>query len=126
MAYKMSISKILIVEDDIPTNRLFQFFLKSNFDGEIISAHDGYEAVEKCIEHQPELIFMDINMPYKDGITAIQEIRTSGYTNPIVVISSYSDSTKKKCYDAGADAVITKPIAREDFLGLVKKFNGNA
>lgn len=122
----MSISKILIAEDDIPTNRLFQFFLKSNFDGEIISVYDGYEAVEKCIEQQPELIFMDIDMPYKDGITAIQEIRTNGFTNPIVVISSYSDSRKKKCYDAGANAVIIKPIGREDFLSLIKKFNGNA
>ena len=122
----MSISKILIVEDDIPPNRLFHFFLKSNFDGEIISAYDRNDAIEKCIEHQPELIFMDIDMPYKDGITAIQEIRTGGFTNPIVIISSYNDSIKMKCYDAGADAVITYSIEREDFLGLVKKFDGNA
>ena len=114
--------KIIIADDDIPTTKLFQFYLKkSGFKGEIVPAYNGIEAIEQCWSHHPELIFMDINMPFKDGITAIEEIRAGGFTNPIVVITAYPES-EKRCFEAGANAVVSKPVSKEVFLNQVEKF----
>lgn len=115
-------TKILIAEDDLMCNLLFQNYLKSGFKGKILTAYNGIEAVEKCLKHQPELVFMDINMPYKDGINAIKEIRADGFQNPIVVITAFGDRTREQCYEVGADLVVQKPIARDKFNGLVKKY----
>ena len=118
-------AKVLIADDDIPTTKLFRFYLKnSGFNCEVIPAHNGVEAIEQCWSHLPEIIFMDINMPYKDGITAIEEIRAGGFTNPIVVITAYPES-EERCLKAGANAVVSKPVSRENFLKQFKKFCKN-
>ena len=113
---------ILIADDDIPTTKLFSLYLKnSGFSGEIIPAYNGIEAVEKCWLYYPELVFIDINMPFKDGISAIEELRAGGFTHAIVVITSYSEF-EKQCLAAGADVVLSKPVSRDEFLKQVKKF----
>jgi len=120
MEFEKSKPTILIAEDDVPTNRLFQIYLKSEFKGKVVSAYNGDQAVEQCQVHEPELILMDVNMPYKDGITAIKEIRASGYENPIVVITAYPE-TKKECLKAGADILIPKPVGKAEFLKQLDK-----
>lgn len=117
---------ILIAEDDIPTNALFQAFLRSGFRGKIISTYNGLEAVEKCLKYHPNLVFMDINMPVKDGITAIRDLRSQGFNNPIVVVSAYGDQERMKAYAVGANSVTTKPIDRVRFLGKIEEFLGPA
>ena len=119
---------VLIVEDDIPTNKLFQYYLssglrgKSEFEGEIIAVYDGKQAVEQCRIHAPELIFMDLNLPVKDGISAIEEIRSSGFTNPIIVITNFARVATETCYKVGADVVMSKPVSKRGFIRQFKKF----
>jgi YesN/AraC family two-component response regulator len=80
----------------------------------VVAAATGRELVEKCREHQPDLIISDIRMPDMDGDVAIQQI-CSGRPTPFILISAYSKSSYSPD-GAGAigRAYLTKPIKREN------------
>ncbi len=113
---------VLIVEDDKAVNKLFEFYLRSEFNGTILSAYDGVSGVEKCLKYQPDVVFMDIKMPFKDGITAIQELRDAGFQNPIFVFTAYNDTLTERSLEAGANVVIPKPVWRDEFLKQFRRF----
>lgn len=116
---------ILIVEDDNSVNKLYQYFLKREFTGTILSASEGQNAIEQCEVHQPELIFMDINMPVRNGIDAVRELRKRGFSNPIVIITSNNIHTENFLH-LEVDAILQKPINRIDMirqLSLIKNTN---
>ncbi|NQV37098.1 MAG: response regulator [Candidatus Marinimicrobia bacterium] len=115
---------ILIVDDDYSIKRLFHFILKNDYDGEFLFAANGKEAFELCQEHQPEMVLMDIVMPIMDGVTSMKKMRSSGYTNPIVAISSYANSEKKEFMASGANNVICKPASKEQILDQLKYIKG--
>ena len=116
---------ILIVEDDNSVNKLYQYFLKREFTGTILSASEGQNAIEQCEVHQPELIFMDINMPVRNGIDAVRELRKRGFSNPIVIITS-NNIHKENIQHLEVDAILQKPITKIDMirqLSLIKNSN---
>ncbi|MBC8400952.1 MAG: response regulator [Candidatus Marinimicrobia bacterium] len=116
---------ILIVEDDNSVNKLYQYFLKREFTGTILSASEGQNAIEQCEVHQPELIFMDINMPVRNGIDAVRELRKRGFSNPIVIITSNNIHTENFQH-LEVDAILQKPINKIDMirqLNLIKNKN---
>jgi len=116
---------ILIVEDDNSVNKLYQYFLKREFTGTILSASEGQNAIEQCEVHQPELIFMDINMPVRNGIDAVKELRKRGFSNPIVIITSNNIHTENFQH-LEVDAILQKPINKIDMirqLSLIKNTN---
>lgn len=108
--------KILIAEDyaDI---RLMMKMLVRGYGYEVIEAADGYEAVEKVKQYNPDLILMDLSMPIMSGLTATQIIRTFDGMDklPIIAVTAYGNEYYKKAIDAGCDAVLNKPL---DFNGL--------
>jgi CheY-like chemotaxis protein len=103
--------KVLIVED-VADVRAMMKTLVETYGYEAIIADDGYEAIEKVREHQPDLILMDLMMPVLDGVMATSIIRNiEGKTEiPIVALTAYNDIYQKKAMAAGCDAVITKPL----------------
>lgn len=116
---------IMIVEDDNSVNMLYQYFLQREYTGTIISASEGQNAIEQCEVHQPELIFMDINMPVRNGIDAIRELRKRGFSNPIVIISSNNIHTENFQH-LEVDAILQKPKNEIDIirqLSLIKNTN---
>lgn len=116
---------IMIVEDDNSVNMLYQYFLQREYTGTIISASEGQNAIEQCEVHQPELIFMDINMPVRNGIDAIRELRKRGFSNPIVIITSNNIHTENFQH-LEVDAILQKPINKIDIirqLSLIKNTN---
>jgi len=112
--------KILVVDDDVAINQLFRYYLKSEFKGEIIAAYNGADAVDKCLNHQPDLVFMDIMMPEKDGLTTIRELRASGFANPIIVITSFHEANENLCYTSGATEIMRKPVNRHQVLNQLR------
>jgi CheY-like chemotaxis protein len=84
---------------------------------EALEAADGREAVQKAAECHPDLILMDIMMPYLDGIEATRAIRKlEGIGNiPIVAITAYDDIIYDRALDAGFTAVLSKPLFFDEF-----------
>ncbi len=101
----------MIVDDDNSVNLLYQYFLKLAYGGQILSASDGREAIKYCETQQPELIFMDIQMPVKDGFETIAELRDGGFSNPIVIMTS-SNIQNGQYRDLPVNRILQKPVNR--------------
>jgi len=113
--------RVLIV-DDHPVNReLVRLFLASP--GVVTAeADNGRAAIERASIERFDLILMDVNMPVMDGLAAASAIRASCPLNadtPIVALTAQTGAEiEQKCFDAGMDAVLAKPIAQRDLLAL--------
>ncbi|MFH1852386.1 MAG: response regulator [Candidatus Neomarinimicrobiota bacterium] len=114
---------IIIVDDDISVNRLYQFFLKQAYNGNILSALSGDEAIRLCNTHQPEIVFMDIHMPGMSGLDTIRELRRTGFTKPIVVVTA-TDTISDNLTITGADRVLRKPVNQGQLIAQLELING--
>lgn len=121
--------RILLVDDN-PENR---FIVKRFLDeSEVIvsEADDGVQALEMFNKMKFDIIFMDINMPNKDGIEATREIRALEEEKklPHSIIIALSANALSKEYDrameVGCDDYLTKPISRGKLLSSVEKWQG--
>ncbi len=112
--------KILVVEDTADARELLVCALE--LEGfRVISAEDGYRAVEMAKAEAPDLIITDINMPKMDGIQMIKAMRQEVQLKdvPILVISAYQSGIIKDALNAGATAAMKKPIEFDAFLKLI-------
>lgn len=115
---------ILVVDDD-EINRKLLVDLLSVYGYESITAKDGKEAVEVAKEKKPDLIFMDIQMPMLDGISAVKILKNDPETKSIkiIVLSAYAFSEDvKKALEAGADEYLTKPFDTRKIPEIVKRY----
>lgn len=102
--------RILIAEDDQTSLHLLRKFLESK-GHYVIAAVNGQEALDKCAEHKPELLLLDVMMPKLDGWTVLQKLRETGSKTPVIMVTA-KDSTDDKVrgFSTGADDYITKPF----------------
>ncbi len=78
---------ILLTDDDPEIVELIKIKL-SDSDYQLVIASDGEEAVRIGLEQSPDLILMDINMPNMNGFDATQTLRSKGFKNPIIILTS--------------------------------------
>ncbi len=117
--------KILIVEDD-EINRLFLSTLLNGYCKELIQAEIGKEAVEICKKDPNiDLVFMDIKMPVMDGFEATKGIRSFNKDIKIIAQTGYVlGGDREKILASGFNDYISKPVQREKFESLIKKYSG--
>jgi two-component system cell cycle response regulator DivK len=112
---------ILIVEDNENTRKLLRDVLQ--FKGyRTIEAEMGEDGVNLAMQHKPDLILMDYQLPGIDGIEAFRRIRNSPDTAhiPIVAVTaSAMPEDAKKMKEAGFDGFLTKPINVKGFVQFV-------
>ena len=112
---------ILIVEDNEKNRKLARDVLQ--FKGyRIIEAETGEVGVALALEHKPDLILMDYELPGIDGIEAFRRIRNASATAhiPIVAVTaSAMPEEARKMKEAGFDGFQTKPINVKEFLQAV-------
>ncbi|NQZ58546.1 MAG: response regulator [Lentisphaeraceae bacterium] len=107
-------SKILLVEDNKSCQSLTIKMLRElNYSVDL--AKNGPQALLKCEQTAYDLIFMDINMPVMDGITATKELRNRG-NNSLIIALATNISDKGSCYSASMDGFIAKPHTKQDIL----------
>lgn len=114
--------RILVAEDD-ETNYMFMERLLSRTNCTILRAVNGQEAVDRCAsDTNIDLVLMDINMPFMNGLDATRIIKTRLPGLPIIAVTAYSLSgDKETCIAAGCDDYIPKPIHRDElYLKLHK------
>ena len=110
---------VLVVEDDAAVRNLITITLKTG-DYRYLVAPDAKNAVQMAASHNPDVVFLDLGLPDRDGIEVIRQIRT--WSNmPIIVISARSeDEDKIEALDAGADDYLTKPFSVEELLARLR------
>jgi excisionase family DNA binding protein len=106
--------RILIVDDDpIIVGTLVQALEEEDYNYEIISASDGFEAGLQVNHFRPHLMILDIMMPDIKGYDVCKKIKTTEETKDtkIIVLSAYLDDEKfKKMKEYGADLCFSKPL----------------
>lgn len=112
--------KILIVDDASFMRTVLKDILKSNgLCNDTIEASDGVEAVRQYIQHKPDLVTMDVNMPKADGLQALKGIMTVNPNARVVMVTSVEQ--KHIVQDAmklGARDYIIKPFDKSN-VGLI-------
>jgi two-component system, sensor histidine kinase len=109
---------ILLVEDE-EISRFLARVMLSRMGHEVTCAENGAQALELLAENDFDLVFMDIQMPVMDGITAVKEIRKkeSGVRNPdipVVALTVFSmQGDKDRFLEAGMDEYLTKPVEQQ-------------
>lgn len=115
--------RILLVDDEQNIRLLARRYLSNDFT--VLEASDGQEAVNIACQHEPDLIFMDILMPKKDGYTACSIIKAHKVTKriPVVMFTALGyEHNKELAKEAGADGYMTKPFTEEALLDTISKF----
>ncbi|MEQ1807448.1 MAG: response regulator [Burkholderiaceae bacterium] len=117
-------STILIVEDNEKNMKLVRDILQHK-GYTTLEAVNGLDGVRLAVEHKPDLVLMDIQLPDIDGITALRRIREDPLLDAIPVLAvsaSVMPEEQKKIVTSGFDAYVTKPIALKSFLETVQRF----
>ena len=102
--------RVLLVDDDPGTRQLLQDILEKYKDIRIVGqAGDGKQAVAMAVEHQPDVILMDIGLPYLDGVEATQCIRKSCPETVVICLTGhFSPPRYSAMRTAGAAAFVCK------------------
>jgi CheY-like chemotaxis protein len=114
---------VLIVDDDPFIRKLVATTLEDVAGFQLHEAANGLEAVERAAEIEPELVFLDIDMPRMDGIEACRRLReqdpgAAGATIVMLTAAGASEN-ETRARSAGADLFLTKPFSPLDLLRLV-------
>lgn len=117
--------KILICDDSILARKNLHGILTNLGYTDISEVANGQDAVTKCEEISPDVVFLDIVMPVKDGVTATAEIMASKPNTKIVIVSSVGTQTHiKEAIKAGARDFIQKPIDSSLLKQIMENING--
>jgi two-component system alkaline phosphatase synthesis response regulator PhoP/two-component system response regulator VicR len=115
--------KILAVDDEKHIVRLVQVNLE-RAGYEVVIANDGKEALEKVQAENPDLVVLDVMMPYMDGFEVLQNLRRNPATRDIPVImltAKAQDADVFKGWQSGVDCYLTKPFNPMELLSFVKR-----
>jgi CheY-like chemotaxis protein len=115
---------VLVAEDDDINAMVMELFI-TELGVEAIRANDGFEAISKTIEKKPDLILMDVHMPYCSGLDAIRGIRSKGIKTTIVSLSASSHLNERdESLQAGGDDFLMKPANRNSIEQMLIKHLG--
>lgn len=112
---------ILLVED-APDNQMVIGMFLNSAGAKVDFADNGYEGISKAVEHNYDIILMDIQMPKMDGYEATRILRKKGFEIPIVALTAHAlIEERTRCLNAGCTEHFTKPVDREKLIGLVAR-----
>ena len=115
--------KVLISDDSILARKQLKDILQTMGTPTFIEATDGQSAIDQYKAENPDLVFLDIVMPKKDGNIAIQEIMAYDPKATIIIVASVGTQSQLKCaLEAGAVDFIQKPIDNQQVIDVVNKF----
>jgi len=114
--------KVMVIDDSKTIRRTAETLLKK-VGCDVITASDGFEALSKIADTQPDIIFVDIMMPRLDGYQTTALIKNNRVfkTTPVVMLSSKDglfDRARGRI--VGSEQYLTKPFTKEELLGAIK------
>ncbi|MCA3252775.1 MAG: PleD family two-component system response regulator [Pseudomonadota bacterium] len=116
--------KVLVIDDSNTIRRSAEIFLRQG-GHDVVLAEDGFDALSKVNDHDPELIFCDILMPRLDGYQTCAIIKRSPRFArvPVIMLSSKDGLfDKARGRMVGSEEYLTKPFTKEQLLRAVESF----
>lgn len=115
--------KILVAEDEIQMNRVLTTAL-THEGYDVDSVYDGQAAIDMANENAYDVMVMDIMMPVKSGIEAVQKIRRTGNQSHIIMLTAMAEVDDRVTgLDAGADDYLTKPFSLKELLARLRSMS---
>lgn len=118
--------RVLIADDEPHLVRSLSFVLgKEGY--EVLTASDGEEAIAKVRESRPDLVFLDVMMPKRNGYEVCADIKSSPElkeTRVIILTAKGQETDRSQGMQAGADDFLTKPFSPMAVLARVKEILG--
>ncbi|MBT6278036.1 MAG: response regulator [Chromatiales bacterium] len=113
--------KVMVIDDGKTIRRSAETLLrKAGY--EVVTATDGFESLSRIVDHQPDIIFVDIMMPRLDGYQTCALIKRNQLfkSTPVIFLSSKDglfDRARGRV--VGSDHYLTKPFNRDELLGAI-------
>jgi DNA-binding response OmpR family regulator len=116
------LAKIVVIEDDVGFLDLLRVHLTSA-GHEVLTAEDAALGLRAVITESPDLILLDLTVPYLDGFEMIRALRNDPATSriPVVVLTGRGDDeTFAQVRALGASHFLTKPVERDVLIGVIE------
>ena len=117
--------KILCIEDNLSSLALIETLMQRRPGIQLLSSMQGQMGLDLARQHSPQLILLDVTLPDLEGLEVLRRLRQSPATaaTPVLMITAdASDLTHRALRDAGATAILTKPIHIQAFLGHLEHY----
>lgn len=115
---------ILYIEDDQTNLQLVQFIFSRREDLDLIEAETGSAGIQMAIQHQPDMILLDLSLPDIDGFNVFKQLQNHDATSHIPVIALSGNNTEEdvqKGMDAGLQGYLSKPISVVELYAVIDK-----
>jgi twitching motility two-component system response regulator PilG len=115
--------KVMVIDDSKTIRRTAETLLKKA-GCDVVTATDGFEALAKITDQNPDIIFVDIMMPRLDGYQTCALIKNNhNYRNTPVILLTSKDGLFDRARGriVGSDQYLTKPFTKEELLGAIKQ-----
>jgi CheY-like chemotaxis protein len=115
--------RILVIEDEADVRLLYRVNLRhAGF--EVLESDDGDDGIVAARTHLPDAVVLDLMMPRTDGFEVLEALRSAPATRDIAVIVLTADvrtEDHQRCYELGADVVVTKPFSPETLINGIHR-----
>jgi AmiR/NasT family two-component response regulator len=112
----------IVIADDEPIAKMdIRGILQEAGYDVVGEASDGFEAIELCKKHRPDLVIMDIQMPLLDGLRASKRIISEQLAGGVILLSAFSDKpTIERASSVGVLGYLVKPLDEKSFIPMVE------
>lgn len=112
----------VIIADDEPITRMDIKEILENAGYDVVEeAADGFDAVEACKKHRPDLVLMDVKMPLLDGLSAAQIITDEQLADTVIMLTAYSESGfVEEAKNVGVAGYLVKPIDEKSLVPSIE------
>ena len=115
-------ARVLVVDDDVESQELYVEILRwAGF--EVCTAADGMSAIRAATDEQPHAVVLDIEMPRKDGLAVLAELRSlpETATIPVIALTGFSEAADRARIAGGFTCVLEKPCDPLSLIATVRE-----
>lgn len=116
--------KVMVIDDSKTIRRTAETLLQKA-GCQVVTAVDGFDALAKIVDNNPDIIFVDIMMPRLDGYQTCALIKNNpDYANTPVIMLSSKDGLFDKARGriVGSDEYLTKPFSKDELFGAIEQY----
>ena len=111
----------IVIDDDYDITGILSEFLESQGVHVLGMGYNGIDAIQLFKTHSPKMVFMDVHMPIRDGISALKEIKKiSSKTMVIMITGDTSSLVEEQLQTLGANSIIHKPFIMKNIIQIIK------